>query len=322
MSDRKPNDRFANRFRKPRDGKSEEEESGEEETDLTVAFESEMDALASVVEELEDTLVVQDVQDLRELSESMHEGLATIRETHAKLREKNEEWRLSAFLVCLLSRSFRFTKVILQRQWPRKRENETFWRSVQQKKLLTSRFDCNLFGHWSGDPICPAKDTNDAQTLVTSCILQETLLVYPESFVTSSTSVEQELGGARACDTCCNRTVAGQEWMNDYVHSLNKLKLKYWTLPCEERFKFGAGDPVVCNTAYFIPVLIHGACAIMRVSVVPGKLMLLIGKDTLKVLEARSDLKNDIGIFPGAGDFEGKVLREKPRRSLDGSIVA
>ena len=98
--------------------------------------------------------------------------------------------------------------------------------------------------------------------------------------------------------------------MNDYVHSLNKLKLKYWTLPCEERFKFGAGDPVVCNTAYFIPVLIHGACAIMRVSVVPGKLMLLIGKDTLKVLEARSDLKNDIGIFPGAGDFEGKVLRE------------
>ena len=89
MSDQKPNDRIRNnRFRKPRDGKSEEEESGEEETDLTVAFESEMDALASVVEELEDTLVVQDVQDLRELSESMHEGLATIRETHAKLREK------------------------------------------------------------------------------------------------------------------------------------------------------------------------------------------------------------------------------------------
>ena len=31
---------------------------------------------------------------------------------------------------------------------------------------------------------------------------------------------------------------------------------------------------------YFIPVVIRGACAIMRVSVVPGKLMLLIGKDT------------------------------------------
>ena len=68
-------------------------------------------------------------------------------------------------------------------------------------------------------------------------------------------------------------------------------------LPRQERFKFGAGDSVVCKTAYFIPVLIHGACAIMFVSVVPGKLMLLIGTDTLKVVEARFGLKNNIGIF-------------------------
>ena len=44
----------------------------------------------------------------------------------------------------------------------------------------------------------------------------------------------------------------------------------------------------------------------MGVSAVPGKLMLLIGKDTLKVLEARFDLKNNVGNVPGAGDFLGK----------------
>ena len=70
------------------DPNSEEEESGEEETDLTTAFEREIGELASVVKKLEDTLDVQDVEDLRELSESMYEGLATIRETHAKFREK------------------------------------------------------------------------------------------------------------------------------------------------------------------------------------------------------------------------------------------
>ena len=86
--------------------------------------------------------------------------------------------------------------------------------------------------------------------------------------------------------------------MNDFVHSLKKLKLKYWTLPCQERFKFGAGDSVVCKMAHFITVLIHGACAIVCASVVPGKTMLLIGKDTLKVLEVRFDQKNNIGIFP------------------------
>ena len=36
--------------------------------------------------------------------------------------------------------------------------------------------------------------------------------VYLESFVMSSISGEQELRGDAACDTCCNRTVAGQEW--------------------------------------------------------------------------------------------------------------
>ena len=106
MTDQKTTDRVKNRFRKLRDGKSgrytahetdarnteedpnSEEQSGEEETDLTAAFEREINELASVVEELEDTLDTNDVEDLRELSESMYEGLATIRETHAKPREK------------------------------------------------------------------------------------------------------------------------------------------------------------------------------------------------------------------------------------------
>ena len=98
--------------------------------------------------------------------------------------------------------------------------------SVQQKKLVTRCFHCNRFGHWSGDPICPAEDKNDAQAHVTSCTLQETVHVHPESFVTRSISVEQELRGAGACDTCCDRTVASQEWMNDYVHSLKKAEIE------------------------------------------------------------------------------------------------
>ena len=57
------------------DPTSEEEESCEEESDLTAAFEREMDEVSSVVEELEDTLDIQDFEDLRELSESMYEGL-------------------------------------------------------------------------------------------------------------------------------------------------------------------------------------------------------------------------------------------------------
>ena len=44
---------------------------------------TEAHALASTVEELEESLEVQDVEDLEELSKSTCEGLATIRHTHS-----------------------------------------------------------------------------------------------------------------------------------------------------------------------------------------------------------------------------------------------
>ena len=50
--------------------------------------------------------------------------------------------------------------------------------------------------------------------------------------------------------------------------------------------------------------------------------MLLIGKDTLKVLEARFNPKNHVDIFLAAGDFQGKVLRESRAGHLIGSTVA
>ena len=97
--------------------------------------------------------------------------------------------------------------------------------SVHQNELVSRCFDCNRFGPWSGDPICP-QGKHDAQAQVTSCTLEKKVHVYPESFVTSSISIEQELRGAGARDTCCNRTVAGQEWMSDYVHSLKKAEIE------------------------------------------------------------------------------------------------
>ena len=239
MTDRRPNDRSQNRFRKPRDGKtgrytahetdahdatedpnSEEEESCEEESDMTTTFEREMDDLVSVVEELEDTLVVQDVENLRELSESMYEGLATIKETHAKLRAKTRNRCYQPSSSASSHAAFGSRHASLSGTGRGQGKTRHKGGSVHQKKLVTRCFD------WSGDPICPAKDKHDAQAHIASCTMKETVHVHPESFVTSSISVEQVLREAGACDACCNRTVAGQEWLNDHVHSLKKLRLK------------------------------------------------------------------------------------------------
>ena len=177
----KANDRFRNRFRKPRDGRtgrytaretgahvaeedlnSEEEDSCEEESDLTAAFEREMDELVSVPEELDDTLDVQYVEDIRELAESMYKGLATIREAHGKLREKTRSRRYQPSSASS-HEAFGSRQSSMSGTGRGKGKQDFKGGSVHQKKLVTRCFDCNRFGHWSGDPICTAKDKHDAQ---------------------------------------------------------------------------------------------------------------------------------------------------------------
>ena len=176
-----------------------------------------------MVEELEDTLDVQDVEDLRA---SMYEGLATIKETHAKLREQTRNRGYQPFSSASSHTAFGSRHASLSGTGRGKSKMRPKGGSFHRKKLVTRCFDCNRFGHWSGDPICHAKDKHDAQANITSCTWKETVHVHPEPFVTSSIAVVQELRGAGACDTCCNRTVAGQEWMNDYVHSLKKVEIE------------------------------------------------------------------------------------------------
>ena len=123
--DRKTSDRFKNRFREPRDGKtgryiahetdahdaeedpnSEEEESCEEESDLTAAFERENGRVGIGGGKNWKTLWMTRTWKTCGNFQSPGTRDSPPPETHAKLRE-NEESRLSAFLASL-SRSFRF----------------------------------------------------------------------------------------------------------------------------------------------------------------------------------------------------------------------
>ena len=131
-----------------------------------------MDELASVLEELEDTSDVQDVEDLRELSEAMYEGLATIRGTLAKLREKTTNRGYQPSSSASSHAAFGTRQSSLSGSGRGKGKTRPKGGSVQLKTLVTRCFDCNRVGHWSADPICLAKDKNDAQAHDTSCRLQ------------------------------------------------------------------------------------------------------------------------------------------------------
>ena len=91
----------------------------------------------------------------------MYEGLSTIKETHEKLRE-NEESRTQPSSSASSHAAFGSRHESLSGDGRGKGKTKPKSGSVHQKKLVTRRFDCNRFAHWSGGPICPARDKNDA----------------------------------------------------------------------------------------------------------------------------------------------------------------
>ena len=76
--------------------------------------------------------------------------------------------------------------------------------------------------------MCPAWEQN--KKVAAQVHISTSIHVCPESFVASSFAVEHELCGAGACDTCCNRAGAGQEWMIDWKQVLPPCSDKRRTL--------------------------------------------------------------------------------------------
>ena len=54
-----------------------------------------------------------------------------------------------------------------------------------------------------------------------SLLMTTSVTHFSDKFVTIELSVAPELRGSGAHDTCCNRVVAEQVWMNDFVMSLD-----------------------------------------------------------------------------------------------------
>ena len=112
---------------------------------MATTFKREVDALPSVRSGCG--------TDWRELSESMYEGLATIRETHAELRDKTRNRGYQHSSSSSSHSIFGFSFVIFERNESGENASRGQKGSVNQRKLVTLRFDCNHFGHWSGDLI-------------------------------------------------------------------------------------------------------------------------------------------------------------------------
>ena len=84
--------------------------------------------------------------------------------------------------------------------------------------------------------------------------------------------------GLAVADTGCRTAVGGIRWHRALQEELQRRGIEWKTVPEQETFQFGSGDPVVSTTAVLYPVsLVPGMCDVLRMSVVEGPATLCPG---------------------------------------------
>ena len=105
-----------------------------------------------------------------------------------------------------------------------------------------------------------------------------------ETLASSTLAVDRALVGA--LDSACNRTCAGDEWIQGYLQELDRAPQHIRDLilvcPEKENFKFGNGGVLPSATRYRLPAVVSGNLVLIWVSSGPvSSLGLLLGRDFL-----------------------------------------
>ena len=194
---------------------------------------------------------------------------------------------------------------------------------VQKKKTSTQCWDCGEYGHWGGDAQCqkpgaglfkpksaakkppsPQKHVKVMESLNTEHVVDdgddshEVMMVHHDSvpFVEALVSSKKEQpsipGLAKdkvlvgALDSACNRTCAGDVWLQHYIQTLQQcpqhIQSLLMTTEENEMFRFGNGGTQTSRIRYRLPMMIGDNLVLVWVSVVKvPSLGLLLGRDFL-----------------------------------------
>ena len=178
-----------------------------------------------------------------------------------------------------------------------------------------------VYGHWHSDPACPyrSKGTtvktdppkgNGAKVLAVvedelsdseyepdeEGIFMATLSEDGDNWCANAlveqTGTLDELRCLALSDTCCARSVAGEEWTSQHVKHVHGQGLDAFIVPEKRPFRFGAGPRIYSTYSVVMPLYVEGAKVTpwIRVSVVPQPVPLLLSKAALKSLGAVLDL--------------------------------
>ena len=114
---------------------------------------------------------------------------------------------------------------------------------------------------------------------------------------TADTEIQTDLNAI--IDTACTKTVAGEEWLNNYLKNLDDtLTNQAEVNPSSRIFKFGGGHKVTAISSVKIPAQIGEKNCSIITKIVKEKIHLLLSKSSLKKADTVLNIKNDkIKIF-------------------------
>ena len=129
---------------------------------------------------------------------------------------------------------------------------------------------CHRKGHWHKDPECPknkGKATGDGAPHTTHVV-----------YYAGDESLEM------IADCACSRTLAGIEWLRNYMHLAKAKKVPYMVIEQDENFKFGGPKLYHSTQAVICWLCIRGRWFALKVSAVKTRVPLLVSRPALAAL--------------------------------------
>ena len=108
---------------------------------------------------------------------------------------------------------------------------------------------------------------------------------------TDDTKIQTDLNAI--IDAACTKTVAGEEWLNNYLKNLDTLISQVEVNLSNRIFKFGDGHKVTAISSVKIPAQIREKISFMIIEIIKEKSPLLLSKSSLKKADTVLNIKND-----------------------------
>eukprot|EP00434_Breviolum_minutum_P024369 symbB.v1.2.021520.t1/scaffold1859.1/size98302/6 len=174
------------------------------------------------------------------------------------------------------------------------------------------------FGHWHADKACPyyeesmaMKKKKEGEKSNKVFVVQgdededeeDTDSDQPAYEVMITWSGVNQQSGLAMTDTCCARTVVGEEWAEKHMESMWKQGVEFLVVNEQQPFRFGPGRRIYSTFALIFPMAIQDEkkIAVVRASVVPQKVPLLLSKRVLADLGATMFLRKECIEFEELG---------------------